>query len=171
MDAVQGGPLFVPRQQQGAGRHDSPDRFGTWYCARDPVSAVAESIAFARGQRLEDDDFVTASGAVRSLVSLWLDDEVTLVDLDDPQALATRRLRPSEVATRRRTVTQRIATSLFDEGATGFLWWSRLEAEWINATLFHERARPHVSVVARPRRLSVRLPEVREAAARLGVDL
>lgn len=166
-----GGPLFVARRLQGAGRHDAPDKYGAWYCSRDLVSAVAESIKFARGQVLEDSDFVSAGGTVRTLIELRLDEAVRLVDLDDPRELVTRRIRPSQVATGRRPVTQGIASAIFDEGATGFTWRSTLEAEWSNVTLFHERALRHVSIVAPPTRLSSRLPEVKAAADRLGIRI
>ena len=169
--ATLGGPLFVTRAIQGSGRHDGPDTYGAWYCSRHAASAVAESIQFARGHFLEDSDFVSTRGAVRALVGLWLDDALGLLDLDDPLELAARRIRPSQVATGRRTVTQRIARSIFDEGATGFLWWSALEGEWTNVTLFYERALPHVSIVAHPRRLSIQLPEVKEAAERIGIQI
>ena len=76
-----------------------------------------------------------------------------------------------QVATGRRPVTQRIAASIFDEGVAGFLWGSTLEASWTNVTLFYERAPPHLSIVSPPQRLSVRLPEVREAADRIGVRI
>jgi hypothetical protein len=171
MGAARGGPLFVPREQQGAGRHDAPEKYGAWYCSRDAVSAVAESMAFARGRSLHDGDFVTARGTVRAVVGLQIEDGISVLDLDDPQILVERRLRPSQVATRQRPITQRIATALFDEGATGFLWWSTLDAAWVNATLFHERALPYVSIATRPRRLSTRLPEVQEAAERIGISL
>ena len=69
----------------------------------------------------------------------------------------------------RRSVTQRIAASVFEEGAGGLLWWSTLEAEWANVTLFHERALPHVSIAAPPRTLTTGMPEVRQAAAFLGI--
>lgn len=171
MDAARGGPLYVPREQQGAGRHDAPDRYGAWYCSRDAVSAVAESMAFARGRFLHDDDFVTAAGTVRALVGFQIEDEIAVPDLDDPQILVEKRLLPSQVATRQRAVTQRIASGIFDEGAIGFLWWSTLDAAWVNVTLFHERALPYVSIATPPRRLSTRLPEVQEAAERIGVSL
>ena len=166
-----GGPLFVARALQGAGRHDAPDKYGAWYCAREAVSAVAEAIQFARGQSLEDGDFVRVGGRVLALVELRLGDAARLVDLDDPAELVKRSIRPSEAATGRRSVTQRIASALFDEGITGFSWWSTLEAEWTNLTLFQERALPFVSVAERPVPLSVELAEVREAAERLGVHI
>ena len=167
--ATENGPLFVSRTIQGKGRHDAPDKYGAWYCSRDAVSAVAESIQFLRGRVLRDRHF-DVGGSVRALVGLSLDEAVGLLNLDDPLELAARRLRPSQVATGRRTVTQRLARSIFDEGAAGFLWWSTLEGEWTNATLFYERALPHVSIAARPKRLSIRLPQVKEAAERIGIE-
>ena len=71
----------------------------------------------------------------------------------------------------RRAVTQGIAGSIFDEGAGGLLWWSTLEAEWTNVTLFYERALPHVSMMAPPRRLTIRLGEVQQAAHMLGFQI
>ena len=171
METIPGGPLFVSRVTQGKGRHDAPNQYGAWYCSRDPASAVAETIRFFRRSVLEDRDFENPDGAVRALVGLSLDDALDLVDLDDPLELAARRLRPSQVATGQRAVTQGIARSIFDEGAAGFLWWSTLEGGWTNVTLFHERALPHISIVARPKRLSIRLPEVKEAAERIGVRI
>lgn len=166
-----GGPLHVARERQGVGRHDAPEKYGAWYCACDAVSAVAEAIQFARGQVLTDADLVAADRSAWALVALELGGAAPLPDLDDPRELLTRGLRPSQAATRRRSVTQRIASAIFDEGAAGFQWWSTLDAEWINVTLFHERALAHVRVAAAPRLLSVRSAEVREAAARLGVRI
>ena len=166
-----GGPLHIPRATQGLGRHDNPSQFGAWYCSRDGVSAVAESLQRFRGQSIADDDFVRPNGRIKALVGFDLDDDISLVDLDDPAELSARDLRPSLVATLNRVTTQRIAASLFREGAAGFSWWSTLEAAWTNVTLFYERALPHVRITAPPRRLSTRDAQVREAAARLEVDL
>jgi hypothetical protein len=164
-----GGPLHVARARQGAGRHDSPAVYGAWYCSREAVSAVAESIQYLRGHVLSDDDFRRAAGRAKALVALRVDPALALVDLDDPPELATRRLRPSRVATMRRPVTQQVAASIFKEGAGGLMWWSVLEAEWANVTLFHERALPHVSIAVPPRGLSTAMPEVQQAAAFLGI--
>ena len=68
-------------------------------------------------------------------------------------------------------MTQRIAGSIFDEGAGGLLWWSTLEAEWTNLTLFYERALRYVSMMAPPRRLALRLGEVQQAADLLGIQI
>ena len=165
----EGGPLFVARDRQGAGRHDSPGHYGAWYCSRVALSAVAESIKSLRGNALADRDFVRPGGVVTALVRLRLDDEADVVDLDDPPELTARNIRPSQVATTRRSVTQRIAQSIFRERAAGLSWWSTLDADWTNVTLFHERALPHIVVAATPRVLSTRLPEVQAAAEHLGI--
>lgn len=161
----------MARTRQGAGRHDAPALYGAWYCSAQPVSAVAESIQYLRGSRLTDADFRRAGNVVKGLVGLRLDPSVPLIDLDDPSELIRRGLRPSGVATMDRAVTQRMAASLFDEGAAGLCWWSTLEAAWTNVTLFHERALPHVSIVQPARPLTVRMPEVQAAAAHLGIQL
>lgn len=161
----------MARPRQGAGRHDSPARYGAWYCSRAPVSAVAESIKFLRGESLTDEDFRRVDGVAKALVGFSVADDLELTDLDDPSQLMLRNLRPSQVATLRRAATQRLAISIFDEGAAGLLWWSTLEAEWTNVTLFYERALPRVSHVSPPVTLSTRLPEVQEAADRLGIRI
>lgn len=166
-----GGPLSVARHLQGTGRHDAPLKYGAWYCSQHAVSAVAESMQFWRGRQIQDADFHSPTGLTSALVSFTIPDDVSIVDLDDASALVTRGLRPSQVATRRRTVTQRIAQSIFDDGAIGLLWWSTLEAEWTNVTLFHERAVPMVSAVNPPVRLSTKLPEVQQAAEQLGIAI
>jgi RES domain-containing protein len=165
----EGGPLHVARARQGAGRHDAPALYGAWHCSREPVSAVAESLQYLRGHVLTDDDFLRAGGSTKALVTLRVDAALELVDLDDPSELAARRLRPSRVATLRRPVTQRVAASIFEEGAGGLLWWSTLETEWANVTLFHERALRHVSIAGKLRTLSTGMSEVRQAAAFLGI--
>lgn len=136
-----------------------------------PVSAVAEAVQYLRGHVLTNEDFSRAGGLTKALVGFRIEIELPLIDLDDPSELARRRIRPSQVATRRRATTQRLAAALFDEGAAGMLWWSALEAEWTNVTLFHERVLPHVSVATPPQRLSIAMPEVREAAEHLGIQI
>jgi hypothetical protein len=163
-----GGPLFVPRERQGAGRHDAPALYGAWYCSRQAMSAVAESVQYLRGQDLEDGDFLRA-GTSKALVTLRLHAGLELVDLDDPVELTRRHTRPSQVATLRRAVTQATAVSIFEAGAAGLQWWSVLEAEWTNVTLFHERALPHTTIATPPRLLSTKMIEVREACERMGI--
>ena len=171
LDDREGGPLFVLRSHQGKGRHDNPSRYGAWYCSRLPVAAVAESIQRFRGQTLQDRDLSRPDGRTTAMAKLDLPADVSIADLDDPGVLSERGLRPSQVATRRRSITQPIAESLFADGADGLSWWSTLEGEWINVTLFHERVVRRVTLSEPPRRLSIRLPEVRQAAEHLGIVL
>ena len=166
-----GGALFNPRAQQGRGRHDNPDLYGALYVARVEVSAVAEWLAGFRGQTLGPDDFARTDGRRWALVGLADAALRGMVDLDDPVELAARRMRPSRVATRSRSTTQEVASSLFAEGVPGFGWWSTLEASWPNVTLFAERALDALNVAEGPRETGIDDPVVRAAAAAIGVTL
>ena len=161
----------MSRDRQGSGRHDAPAMYGAWYCSRAAVSAVAEAVQYLRGHVLREVDFERTGGMTKALVALDVADDLDMVDLDDPAELVARRIRPSQVATMRRTVTQAIAVSVFRDGVVGMEWWSTLDAEWTNVTLFHERALAGVSIVAPPRRLSLQLAEVQDAAQHLGIRL
>lgn len=134
-----GGALWVPRALQGAGRHDAPDCYGCLYLSEDPVSGVAEALAPFRGTGDLLPELLVRSGRPFALAELWLDAGSVLVDLDDPAVLAAETLRPSVVATGRRTVTQALALRQFERhpDAAGLRWWSVLEASWIHVTLFH----------------------------------
>jgi len=83
--------------------------------------------------------------------------------------LGSRRLRPSRIATLRRATTQRIAAAVFRDGAAGLSWWSTLDAEWTNVTLFRERVIRSITIAGPPRYLSTADADLREAADRLGV--
>ena len=163
-------PLDVPRERQGANRHDNPDRYTALYLAREPESAIAEAIQGFRGRTLTDADFERADG--RRLALAALDDAAVppLVDLDDPATLLAWAWRPSQVATRHRDTTQAIARALYDDGAAGCSWWSALEASWTNVTLFGSRAGP-LALAAPVEPLTVVHPSVIAAAERLGVTL
>lgn len=166
-----GGPLFVPRGLQGSSRHDNPGSYGALYASRWAESAVAERIQPFRGRELTAAHLRRADGRPYALASI---DDARLdgvIDLDDPRELARRRLRPSGVATRNRTVTQPVALAIFEEGPLGFAWWSTLEAEWINVTLFAERAIPQLHVAGSPEVLSLDHPVVLAAAQAVGVKV
>ena len=111
------------------------------------------------------------AGLPLAITELELSDDVEVVDLDDPAVLVAEGLRPSRVATRQRPVTQRIAAELFERrrGAGALLWWSTLEASWLNATVF-ERAAASLSV-RRTEELVPDHPLVREAAAFLALRM
>jgi hypothetical protein len=164
-----GGALWFPRPFQGAARHDDPARYGCLYVAEDPVSAVAEALAPFRGTGDLHPEMLTRMGRPLALAELSLDDDATLLDLDDPAVLTDEGLRPSDVATTDRARTRADAARLFDAhpGAAGLRWWSTLEASWINVTLF-DRAAPGLRL-RRVRALAPAEEEVASAARFLGL--
>lgn len=166
----EGGALHVPRDRQGAGRHDNPAHYGALYGSREPESAVAERLQELRGREIADRDLRRRDGMRYALAALE-ERLVDLVDLDDPRELVRRDLRPSAVATRERARTQRIALAAFEDGHPGLSWWSTLEASWTNVTLFAEVAAPALTPRGQPEVLTVRHPALRAAAEALGVRL
>ncbi len=163
-------PLKVPRERQGGGRHDDPDRYTALYLGREAVGAIAEAIQPFRGQELTAGALSRPDGARRALATI--DDAALppLLDLDDPRVLVQRRLRPSRVATAVRRATQRIAGDAFADGAVGLSWWSTLESSWTNVTLFAERL-PGLPPVVDVEPLALDHPALVEAAERLGIRL
>ncbi|MGZ8632997.1 MAG: RES family NAD+ phosphorylase [Solirubrobacteraceae bacterium] len=164
-----GGPLWFPREHQGAARHDNPHAYGCLYVAQAPVSAVAEALSPFRGRGGLTAAMLERAGRPLSLVALDLREPDGLLDLDEPATLAAEGLRPSGVATRVRATTQRDALRLFESHrrATGLRWWSTIEASWINVTVF-DRARRRLGVRS-VETLDVQHAAVRGAATQLGL--
>jgi len=162
------GPRWFPRIYQGEGRHDNPDRYGCLYLSLSPLSTVVEQLARFRGQRLLP-SLLRRRSLPLALAELELDDDTSLVDLDDPVVLRRERLRPSRVATRDRRITQPQALLLYERHrqAVGLRWWSTYEATWINVTLF-DRAASQVRVRL-VRALKMEDPTVVEAADFFGL--
>lgn len=166
-----GGPLWFPRLQQGGGRHDNPDLYGCLYLAEEPVSCVAELLAPFRGTGKLLPSMLVRYEKPLALSAIDLEDGVTVVDLDQPATLIATGLRPSEVATRKRTVTQRQAADVYEShsDAVAIRWWSTLESSWINWTLF-DRAAASLEV-GEVDELTVEHPVVLEASDLLGLRL
>ena len=162
------GPLWFPRVYQGEGRHDNPDRYGCLYLSASALSTVVEQLARFRGQRLLP-SMLRRRGLPLAVADLELDESAEVLDLDDPVVLRRERLRPSQVATRDRTVTQAHALALHDRHteAAGLRWWSTFEAQWINVTLF-DRAASRLRV-REVRALTLEDPTVMEAADFFGL--
>jgi RES domain-containing protein len=163
-----GGALWFPRELQGYGRHDNPEVYGCIYAAEDPVSAVAEQLAPFRGTGPLLPAMLVRAGVPLALAGLDLADGTVVVDLDDPLVLDEHGLRPSQVATRHRTVTQIQASEIHasDPAALGLRWWSTLEASWINWTLFDRAAK--ALDLSHVEGLDLNSPVVREAVEFLG---
>ena len=166
-----GGPLYVSRAAQGQGRHDLPSRDGVLYSSQNPVSAIAEWLQMFRTRPLRSIHFGPAHGLVRALARLELSDAVRLLDLDDPRVLVRQAIKPSELMTHVRQITQKWAARLYDQGHPGFFWPSSLESQWINATLFETRVRNHLRLVGESQSLTPEMPEVRQAATALGMEI
>lgn len=166
-----GGPLWFPRLQQGGGRHDNPDLYGCLYVADEPVSGVAELLAPFRGTGKLLPSMLVRYGKPLALAAVELEGGITVVDLDDPSTLIATNLRPSEVATRKRTNTQRQAADIYEShpDAVAIRWWSTLESSWINWTLFDRAA--ELIEVGEVDELTVNHPVVLEAADLLGLAL
>ena len=88
-----------------------------------------------------------------------------------PPGASSTTIRPSQVATRDRSSTQRIAVRIFESGGPGLSWWSAIEASWPNVTLFAERSVDRLVVAGDPEVLSVDHPIVTAAAGFLGITL
>jgi hypothetical protein len=165
-----GGALHAPRFDQGDGRHDNPGVYGALYLSRTPISPVAEFLREYLGRPL-DLRKLLEGGSPAALATVEEADLPELVDLDEPDNLAARHLRPSEVATRNRKRTQRLALGVYGEGVAGFEWWSTVESSWINVTLFAERAADRLRLVEDPVPLTPDHPVIEEAADAVGVIL
>jgi hypothetical protein len=164
------GPLWCPRKFQGDGRHDNPDDYGCLYLTDRPLSALVEQLARFRSQRLLP-SLLERRGLPLALAELELPDSAVLLDLDDPRVLRRERLRPSLVATRTRTTTQRQALALYEKHphVSGLRWWSVYEALWTNVTLF-ERAISRLTL-RNVIPLTVEDPAVHAAAEWLGLRM
>lgn len=166
-----GGPLWFPRLQQGGGRHDNPDLYGCLYVTEDPLSAMAELLAPFRGTGKLLPSMLVRYGKPLALAALELDEGLTVIDFDEPSTLLATGLRPSQVATRKRTVTQGQAAAVYESHpeAVAIRWWSTLESSWINWTLF-DRAEDALEV-GEVVELTVDHQVVLEAADLLGLQL
>jgi hypothetical protein len=162
------GPLWFPRVYQGEGRHDNPDLYGCLYLSDHVLSPLVEQLARFRGQRLIP-SVLRRRGLPLALAELELADRAELVDLDDPTVLRRETLRPSQVATRQRSITQPQARLLHERHprAAGLRWWSVYEALWMNVTVF-DRAASQLRLVA-VRSLAVDDPALVEAADFFGL--
>lgn len=161
------GALHFARTFQGEGRHDNPQVFGCVYASAEEVSSVVEQLVHFRGQRLLG-SMLVQRGLPLALAEIDLGANEELLDLDDPRELLARSMRPSQVATRYREVTQPQALAAYEGGAAGLRWWSTFESSWENVTLF-DRASPSLRVIG-VRLLGEDDPVVLSAAEALGLS-
>ncbi len=156
-----GHPLYAP-SVQGAGRIDNPGRYRTLYVSDSAAGAVGEAF----GNHATWTDLLLGGrpdmpGSARALATFDAG-EIGALNLDDARALLRRRLRPSVIVSRDRTITQRWALAAFEEKRwTGLRWWSRHEPQWGSFGLWSTTALRVRDVT----RLDRDHPAVREASA------
>jgi len=128
--AEPGHPLYVP-PTQGAGRVDNPHLYRVLYASDSPVGAIAERFG---NLAIWNDAMLRPPRALpRSKLSLieYEAERLQTVDLDEPRELLRLELRPSQVISRERALTQRWAERIYQEGRwDGVRWWSYYGSQW-----------------------------------------
>jgi len=158
-----GHPLYVP-PSTGAGRVDNPGVYDVLYLGDSAAGSIAEAFGWSsvwnstllRGTP-------SLPGSVRALAHYTLDDGARPVcDLDDAARLVDLALRPSQVVTRDRTVTQEWSAAIYhrDEFA-GVRWWSYYDPRWGSFGMWDARALTLVGVTVLD---DLDQPDIAEAA-------
>ena len=159
--AENGHPLYVwPRQ--GRGRVDDPDgTYSVLYASDAPAGAVAERFGDFAAWPPEMFDGPVALPDSRLALATIDAGPARLLDLDDAAVLVELGLRPSEVVTRDRRVTQRWARRVHDAGRwAGVGWWSYRDPRWRSYGVWDRSALRVVAVEP----LDLDHPAVRDAA-------
>ena len=171
----------LPAGIQTGGRFDLPSTSSLYLAIEEPIHALVEVLQIVRGKGyVSPSDLVKPTGdAPRrfhplALVETWVADEVfaALPDLGDPAQLQRFGVRPDELSSRNRTVTQRIAGKLHTEfGLPGFRWWSAFSGDWHVAVLFLDRVAAGQIEFGTPDPLHLTHPVVAAAAAELKLQV
>lgn len=159
--------------QAGTGRFDLSLETGDGaiYLAETPEHAVGERIQDLRGRFLDDDDLIE-HGHRLALVRIRVaaDAAAQVIDLCDPEVLASRRIRPDHLASRRRSVTRSVARRVYEDRAVcGLRWWSALDGDWHTVVLFRNRIGATPLVFEAPQHLTLDHVSVIQATDRLGI--
>ncbi|HEX7242407.1 MAG TPA: hypothetical protein VF263_19115 [Longimicrobiaceae bacterium] len=136
------------------------------------ASALRGKREVRRGHLRRKDRRVAGLYHPLALVETWIPAETydALPDLGDPHTLARLDVRPDDLGSRERTVTQRISRSLHDaHGLPGFRWWSAFGGQWHVAVLYLDRVEPHRIRYGTPDPLHLAHPVVHAAAGELGL--
>lgn len=133
-----GHPTFV-HPDQGDGRVDNPHHYRTWYLAYEQSGAIGEVFANMSQWSSGMFAFPDVPGSVRALGTYSIPDTLPVREMDDAQTLVELSLRPTQVVTRNRPVTQAWALRIFHEMNTrgepvwhGVSWWSFHLPTWRN---------------------------------------
>lgn len=141
----QGGPFYVPRVQQGGGRHDIPDD-GIIYCSLEPLSALVEKLDKFKNQKISLDDLTRVDGSRMALAEFKVKNG-NLLDCRLAETLEKLKVTSGVMASRERKVTQPISKSIYDMDMDGFIWNSAIDGKWSNASLFLSRVREKLELL------------------------
>lgn len=134
---------------QTGGRFDLSDTPTLYLALENPAHALAEVLQSLRGRRQ-----IRASHLRRrvrgrgggyhplAVVDTWIPKDIydALPDLGNPGNLVRFGIRPDDLASSDRAVTQRISRTLHDDhGLPGFRWWSAFRGEWHVGVLYMDR--------------------------------
>ena len=155
-----GGALYTPLG--AAGRIANPDLYNELYLSNSAAGALSE--AFGRFDTWTQEMFVQGDRPY-ALASYELPDRAAICDLDSPGRLLAYDLRPSDVVSRERGVTQAWAARIHrSKKWIGVAWWSRYDSRWRSLALWN---RKQLRLKQGPEVLALDHAAVREAAALL----
>ena len=173
-------PQYVlPAGAQTGGRFDLSDTPTLYIALENPAHALAEVLQSLRGRREIRAGHLRR--AVRgkpgvyhplAVVETWIPDTLynALPDLGDPHNLIRFGIRPDDLASRDRPLTQRISRKLHDDhGLPGFRWWSAFGGQWHVAVLFMDRVDRFAITYGAPDPLHLAHPVVLAAAEELKI--
>jgi hypothetical protein len=168
-----GHPLHLHRGQT-AGRWDNARAYALRYLSLSQAGAVGETFGNIGAWSEEMFETPFLPGARRALAVFEVDDDLPVLDLDDPRELARRSIRPSQVVTRNPVVTQALALDAFreldDAGSprwAGLRWWSFHRPVWFNVALWETPDRSAPLRLVRVEPLSLSHAAVEDAATTL----
>jgi hypothetical protein len=131
-----GSPSYL-HHPQGQGRFDNPADYDIWYLSTEASSAVGEVFGSLAVWSEQMFPFPALPGSRRALGIYELDDDLSILDLDDAKNLLDRGLRPSQVVERNRSATQGWSLAIFNEQDAqgnrrwaGLRWWSFHRPQW-----------------------------------------
>lgn len=164
-----GSPLYIPRERQGNGRHDIPDNDGVFYGSLNEISAISEALHPYINLKITDKIFHFKNGLVQSIARISLVN-AKLIDLTKAKDLLKLNISPQDVATLDRRTTRKISYNIYNLGVDGFKWYSALETQWTNLTLYESRIKNKLKLKRENiKPLSLNLAEVQQACKHLGV--
>jgi RES domain len=168
-----------PAGDQTGGRFDLSDTPALYIALEDPAHALSEVLQSLRGKREIRKGHLQRGvrgrpGVYHSLavVDTWVPAALydAMPDLGDPEVLVRFGIRPDDLSSRERAVTQRISRKLHDDlGLPGFRWWSAFGGQWHVAVLFMDRVDRFSLRYGTPDPLHLDHPLVHAAAVELKI--